>query len=83
MRYALIDNGIVSNIIELNETNAGDFSNAIKTDTRPVAIGDSYIDEKFYRDNKEILTPAEEIEKYLAALQTLGVNTEEVVDNEN
>ena len=85
-RYALVEDGIVTNIISLDSRNASDFPNAIKTADRPVAIGDTYIDGKFYRDGNEVLTPMEaaqlESETYKTALQTLGVDTEEVVSDE-
>ena len=81
MRYALIDNGIVTNIIALNDRNAGDFPTAVKLGDRPVGIGDTYTDGKFYRDGAEVLTPMEqaraEITEYKAALHELGVETEE------
>lgn len=83
MRYALIDNGIVINIIALNDRNASDFPTAVKLSDRPVAIGDTYTDGKFYRDGVEVLTPMEqaqaEIDTYKAALNELGVETEESV----
>ena len=83
MIYALIDNGIVSNVIVLNDRNASDFPAAVKLGDRPVGIGDTYADGKFYRDGMEVLTPLEsaqeEIEQYKTALQTLGVETEESV----
>ena len=86
MRYALIDNGIVTNVIVLNDRNAGDFPTAVKLGDRPVGIGDTYIDGKFYRDGVEVLTPMEqaqeEIDEYKAALNELGVETEETT-NEN
>ena len=85
MRYALIDNGIVTNVIALNDRNASDFPTAVKLGDRPVAIGDTYTDGKFYRDGVEVLTQMEqaqaEIEKYKAALHELGVETEEVADD--
>ena len=85
-RYALVEDGIVTNIICLDSRNASDFPNAIKTADRPVAIGDTYIDGKFYRDGNEVLTSLEaaqlESETYKTALQTLGVNTEEVATDE-
>lgn len=85
MRYALIDNGIVTNIIALNDRNAGDFPTAVKLGDRPVAIGDTYTDGKFYRDGVEVLTPLEaaqaEIETYKSALTKLGVETEEVAES--
>lgn len=85
MNYALIENGIVVNIIWLSDKNASDFPNAVKTHDRPVAIGDTYDGEKFYRDGVEVLTVAEalnaEIATYKTALNTLGVQTEEVTEN--
>lgn len=58
-RYALVDNGVVTNIISLNDRNASDFPNAIKTYDRPVGIGDTYTDGKFYRNGEEVFTPLE------------------------
>ena len=86
MRYALIDNGIVTNIIALNDRNASDFPTSVKLSDRPVGIGDTYADGKFYHDGVEVLTPLEaaqaEIETYKSALTELGVETEETI-NEN
>ena len=86
MRYALIDNGIVTNVIALNDRNANDFPAAVKLGDRPVGIGDTYTAGKFYRDGVEVLTPMEqaqaEMTEYKAALNELGVETEEAI-NEN
>ena len=83
MRYAIVDNGAVTNIIALNDRNASDFHTAVKLGDRPVGIGDTYADGKFYRDGVEVLTPMEqaqaEIDAYKAALNELGVETEESV----
>ena len=85
MRYAIVDNGAVTNIIALNDRNASDFPAAVKLGDRPVGIGDTYTDGKFYRDGLEVLTPMEqaqaEITEYKTALHELGVETEEVSDN--
>ena len=84
MRYALIDNGIVTNVIALNDRNASDFPTAVNLGDRPVGIGDTYADGKFYRDGVEVLTPMEqaqaEIDEYKAALNELGVETEETIN---
>ena len=77
MRYAVITEGAVTNVIVLRETNAGDFPGAVALHDRPVGIGDTYSESKFWRDGKEVLTAQEEIEQYKAALQTLGVVTDE------
>lgn len=86
MRYAIVDNSAVTNIIALNDRNASDFPTAVKLSERPVGIGDTYADGKFYRDGVEVLTPMEqaqaEIDAYKAALNELGVETEETI-NEN
>ena len=86
MRYAMVTGGVVTNIIALNDRNANDFPAAVKLGDRPVGIGDTYTDGKFYRDGVEVLTPMEqaqaEIDAYKAALNELGVETEETI-NEN
>ena len=69
MRYATIENGAVTNAIALRETNAGEFPDAVALHDRPVGIGDTYSDGKFYRDGEELLTAAEEI----TAMQTAAV----------
>ena len=83
MRYAIVTDGIVTNVIALNDRNANDFPTAVKLGDRPVGIGDTYADGKFYRDGAEVLTPMEqaqaEIDAYKAALNELGVETEESV----
>lgn len=81
MRYAMVIDGAVTNIIALNNSNANDFPTAVKLGDRPVGIGDTYADGKFYRDGVEVLTPLEaaqaEIETYKSALTELGVETED------
>ena len=77
MRYAIIQDNIVTNIIALRDTNAKDFPGAVALHERPVGIGDTYQDGKFYRGGQEVLTSQEEIAQYKAALNTLGVVTDE------
>ena len=59
MNYALIENNVVINIIWLADRNAHEFPNAVKLGDRPVGIGDTYENGKFYRDGKEVLTEME------------------------
>lgn len=75
MRYAMIDNGIVTNVIMLRP--GVDWPGAVALGERPVGIGDTYRGGKFYRDGEEVLTAQEEIAQYKAALNTLGVVTDE------
>lgn len=60
MRYALIKDGIVSNIIWLYPGNASDFPNAVPCDDLPVAIGDTYADGAFYRSGEKVMSSKDE-----------------------
>lgn len=75
MRYAIITDGTVTNVIELRPSVT--WPGAVALGDRPVGIGDTYQDGKFYRGGQEVLTTQEEIERYKAALNTLGVATNE------
>ena len=83
MNYALVENGIVTNIIWLNERNAGEWPGAVRLGERMVEVGDTYDGEKFWRDGTEVMTEAESAQmkaaQYAAALQVIGVETEEIV----
>lgn len=54
MEYALIENGIVTNIIWLHPMNADEFPKAMPIEDLPVQIGDTYDGEKFYHEGKEV-----------------------------
>ena len=79
---AIITDGIVTNMIWCSDA-ARETDNRKDPGDRPVGIGDTYSDGKWYRDGVEILTPLEEALKknaeYEAALSeiesALGVNT--------
>lgn len=75
MRYAIVTDGIVTNVIELRPSVT--WPGAVALGERPVGIGDTYQDGKFYRGGQEVLTAQEEITQYKAALNTLGVATDE------
>jgi hypothetical protein len=82
MNYALVENGVVTNIIWLYSANAEDFPSAVPCGDLPVAIGDTYDGEHFYRGRERVLTALEQAQKdaedMQAALELLGVgnNTE-------
>ena len=65
MNYALIENGIVTNVIWLYSGNEKEFPNAVALKDVPAGIGDEYIDGVFYRNGKRVLTITEELEKAL------------------
>lgn len=79
MRYAMVIEGKVTNIIEMNKRNEQYFPSAVYTDDKPVGIGDTYTDGKFYRDGKEVLTALEEANNEIDSLtQQLGEAVEAI-----
>lgn len=78
---ALIENGTIVNMLWCSDSQP-ETESLINPADRPVAIGDTYSDGKFYRDGVEILTPLEEAlktnaeyESALSEIETaLGVN---------
>lgn len=80
MNYALIENGVVTNIIWLYSGNAGDFPSAVPCGDVPVAIDDTWDGEHFYREGARVLSPVEQARKdaedMQAALELLGINNE-------
>ncbi len=71
---ALIENGTITNMLWCSDSEP-ETESLIDPADRPVAIGDTYSDGKFYRDGVEILTPLEEALKtnaeYEAALSEI------------
>jgi len=65
MNYALIENGIVINVIWLLPDNAEDFPTAVPMGDVLAAIGDEYKDGEFYRDGNKVLTTNGYYELYL------------------
>lgn len=85
MKYALIENGVVTNTILLLPYNAHEFPNAISIEGLSVQAGDTYADGRFYRDGEPIYSMAEQMADMEAALALLGypdslteVSTDEV-----
>ena len=79
--YALVENGVVTNVMVLYPPNAAEFAGAVPCGELPVAIGDTYDGEHFYRGGEQVLTPLEQAQKdaedMQAALELLGVETEQ------
>lgn len=80
MRYAIITDGVVTNVIILYPGNARDFPTAVPCGDVPVAIGDTYDGHDFYREGARVLSPVEQARKdaedMQAALELLGINNE-------
>lgn len=80
--YALVENGVVTNVMVLYPPSAAEFEGAVPCGELPVAIGDTYDGEHFYRGGERVLTALEQAQKdaedMQAALELLGVgnNTE-------
>ena len=64
MNFALLDNGIVTNIIWINPKQQSEFQPGAPTGDLPVMAGDTYENGKFYRNGEEVtpFTPAPEPE---------------------
>ena len=62
---ALVSDGVVINVIWCSDTTA-DTDSRIAVGDRPVTIGDTYIDGKFYRGCEEVLAPLEDAQKKIA-----------------
>ena len=77
---ALIKNGVVENIAWCPD-NAQSTDSLIDIAGRPVGIGDTFTDGKFYRSGVEVLTELESLRAELAdaraALEMLGVSADE------
>ncbi len=79
MRYAMVIEGKVTNIIEMDKRNEQYFPSAVYTGDRPVSIGDTYTDGKFYRNGIEVLTELEEANNEIDSLtQQLGEAVEQI-----
>ena len=79
--YALVENGVVTNVMVLYPPSAAEFEGSVPCGDLPVAIGDTYDGEHFYRGGERVLTALEQAQKdaedMAAALKLLGVDTEQ------
>lgn len=89
MRHALIEDGTVVNIIEIDPRTAGDWKNAVTIpENISAGIGDKYHDGRFYRENPETheeeeILPydpmaiyAQELQEQKLAMDKLTVDTD-------
>ena len=63
MNYALVEDGVVTNVIWLYPANASDFPSAVPMGDVPATIGDTWDGEHFYRNGERVLTFAEQVQK--------------------
>ena len=74
MPYAVIEDGVVVNIIVLNEENAAEFPNAVKLPDKPVDIGDSYIDGEFLNVAELLAVQLDTANETIAELDAMVVD---------
>ena len=78
--YALVENGVVTNVMVLYPPSAAEFEGAVPCGEIPVSIGDTYDGEHFYRAGERVLTALEQAQKdaedMQAALALLGVEND-------
>lgn len=78
--YALVENGVVTNVMVLYPPNAAEFEGAVPCGDLPVAVGDTYDGEHFYRGGVRVLTALEQAQQEAAdmqaALALLGVEND-------
>ena len=75
---AQISGGVVTNILWCSDSDP-ETDVLVTLADRPVAIGDTYSDGKFYRGGVEILTPLEEALKKNAEYETALTEIEEAL----
>ena len=78
MNYAIVKDGIVTNIVVLYPMGAKDFPEAVPCGDVPVFIGDTYDGEHFYRAGKRVLTPLEQARKDIESTQANIEDTEDM-----
>ena len=72
---AVVNDGVVSNIIWCSNSEP-ETDTIINPEDRPVAIGDTYSDGKFYRGGVEVLTPLEDAQAQLESLSAQNAEYE-------
>ena len=76
---ALIDNGIVANILWCSYSEP-QTETLIDMEDRPVGIGDTFADGKFYRDGEEVLTPLDAALAEIEALRTENADMQSALE---
>ena len=77
---ALIENGVVVNVLWCSDKEPE--TDTLKdVDDRPVGIGSTYENGKFYQDGVEVLTPLEEAQKQIAEYNALVAELSEVYED--
>ena len=67
--YAIIENGVVTNVIWLCYSNAADFPSAVSVQDRLVSVGDTFENGVFYHEGVPVPTEEERIALLEAELE--------------
>ena len=78
MNYAIVEDGIVTNIVVLYPMGAKDFPEAVPCGDVPVFVGYRDEGEHFYRAGKRVLTPLEQARKDIESTQANIGDTEDM-----
>lgn len=73
MNYALLNNGIVENVISINPGNAHEFPNAVPVGEYAVEAGDYFDGTSFYRGGVRVKSVSEALAEVLRSISE-GVN---------
>lgn len=74
MKYAYVEDGIVTNMMWLYPHNESDFPTAVRTEGLPIEIGDTYEDGSFYHDGEKVISDLERAMMKLAEMEAERVD---------
>ncbi len=71
MNFAIVEDGVVVNVIWLSASNREDYPNSVCVANRAVAIGDQYIDGAFLRDGLPVPVYTDQIDDLVRQVDEL------------
>lgn len=66
MTYAKIENGKVTNLIEVRTAQAHEFPDCVPLNDIPAGIGDTYSDGVFYRNGEQVKSVSQQLAEAIA-----------------
>lgn len=74
MKYAYVENGVVTNMMWLYPHNESDFPTAVRTEGLPVVVGDTYEDGVFYHEGEKVISDLERAMAKIAEMEVERVD---------
>ena len=71
MRYAIVEENVITNIIDLHPINEGDFPGAVMLNDITAQIGDTYENGQFYHDGEVVTRLIDQFAEAEYALRVL------------